>query len=337
MQRIKYLLLASFVSLSALHSFSQQAMPDDVLSDASTRESFLPDALFSAPVYFFIDNYLLHLLSLPSKTEQASLLQQDMVSLRFNEVEFKQSNHSLSSILRLITPTSTFILQENQQDFLSTWIVDNNSIEFRFPKQYDLILGKDKKELTQSFRSDLLAFSCEEEIRTPDLYYDAGKAINDVFPDLGDSYVIPQMKSGRYVQKKGENYDFVLNERMGVESILNLFSDSDLMNRKNKLRITVKGYDTSDSFDYTLNCLTAYMKSHACKAYVGIETETEDKYTGTVFYVNRELMYKHLFYFEFPKSAIKREQEQIVIKAYPYIPINNIGDLYEDVTLELIQ
>lgn len=335
--RITYI-VSLFILLQSVSCFSQTIDREDIVSPSTTSDSrFVPEAFFSSPVYLFIDRYLSQLLSLPTKEQQVGLLREDMVSFKLNYIPLRDSKHSLSFILNLIEPTSTFILQENEKDFRCLWITSDsfNTIELVFPKQYDLILGKDKKELSRSFRSDLLAFNHTVYKDSLDLYFDSNKAIDNVFADLGDSYIIPQMRSGRYVQKKGDDYDFVLNERMGEESLLNLFTDADLMKRSNMLQLTVKGYDTSDSFEYTLDRLCAYMKEHKCKAYLGIETVDENEYTGTVFYVNRDLMYKHLFYFKFPKTAIKREQDIITIKVYPYIPINNIGDLYEDVSLEL--
>jgi hypothetical protein len=151
-----------------------------------------------------------------------------------------------------------------------------------------------------------------------------------VYADMGDTYIIPQMQSGRFMQKKGLGYDYIFNERMGAESLLNLFTYADEMNRKNKLQLTVKGYQLSREFPFGLDRLCAYMKAQQCTAYMGIETQTDTLYTGTAVYVNRDLMYMHLLYFKFPKEAFKRDGIPVYATLYPYIPINNIATLYDE-------
>jgi len=328
--------------LTNIVCFSQEEAETDSLSNnAIAREALFPEVLFSSPVFRFIDRYLNHLSALSSQSSRLNLLHEDMVSLKFNGNEARNSNVPINIMLNQITPATTFVIRENEKSFQAQWLINGElgTIEFAFPKQYDLILGKDKKELTEQFASDLQQFASEYNAHIYPLDYDeAAFEEVDVLAELGKSYLIPQMRSGRYIQKREDGYNFVLNERMGEESLLNLFSNADQMNRANRLKLIIKGYhNASDTIDYQLDRLCAYMKAQACKAYLGLETETEYEYTGTVFYVNTELMYKHLFYFRFPKTALQREQDEITIKVYPYIPINNIGDLYEDVTLEINQ
>jgi hypothetical protein len=290
-----------------------------------------------SPAYTFAKRYFAELLSKQTKQEQLNLLSEDMLILKINGRDWKESRIALASILPEINADTPLSIRESEKEFQFIWLVneDRQTVEFRFPKQYNLILGKDKKELTQSFQSDLEAFQWEGAVKIIPREGNTTDSLNGVYADLGDIYMIPQMKSGQYIQRKGDRQDFVLNERMGIESLLNLFTNADVMNRKNELNVNVRGYNTNDTFDYTLDRLCAYMKAQNCTAYVGLETEDDKEYTGTVFYVNRELMYKHLVYFRFPKTAFMREQEKVNIKVYPYIPINNIADLYEDAPKEM--
>jgi len=288
--------------------------------------------IFSQPVDGFIERYFSELSKL-DKAKQLVMLQEDKLSLKVNGKDYKDTKIPWNAILSGIDENTPAVMNENDKEFQMIWLINNekDKVEFSFPKRYDLILGKDKSELTKSFQSDLMNFQYRFMPDTLDDLSGAIDTLTNVRADLGEIYMIPQMKSGRYIQKKGDKYEYVLNERMGEESLLNLFSHSDQMNRSNTLEITVKAFNDDYRFSCTLDRLCAYMKTQGCKAYVGLETENETEYTGTVFYVNRELMYEHLVYFIFPKTALKREQDVVQIHIYPYIPINNIADLYEDI------
>jgi hypothetical protein len=103
------------------------------------------------------------------------------------------------------------------------------------------------------------------------------------------------------------------------------------MKRKNRLQATVKSYRVSEEFPFGIDRLCAYMKARKCTAYMGMETETETEWTGTVMYVNRDLMYLHLLHFKFPKEAFGKENVPVPVTLYPYIPIHNVASLSDDI------
>jgi hypothetical protein len=138
------------------------------------------------------------------------------------------------------------------------------------------------------------------------------------------------MKSGSFLRKRGDTFEYLFNERMGAESLLNLFSHADEMEQNVDLQLTVKGYQLTESFALGLDRLCAWMKVQRCTAHMGVETQTDDGYTGTVMYVNHDLMYMHMLYYIFPTVAFKRDAVPVRATIYPYIPINNIATLYDD-------
>jgi hypothetical protein len=288
------------------------------------------DKRYARPVYGFIERYLLALLLKRNQTEQRYLLREDFVTLKVNGRNFLEGKQPLSLIVHAIDSTSSFRLTGDSSHFRAQWSLTHEDIELSFPKQYDLILGRDKKELAASFQVELESFV----YRKPDTDYRPLSAYSvpasDVYADMGDICIIPQMQSGRFMQKKGLGYDYIFNERMGTESLLNLFTYADEMGRKNKLQLTIKGYQLSREFSFGLDRLCACMKAQECTAYMGIETRTDTLYTGTVVYVNRDLMYMHLLYFKFPNGAFKQDEIPVCATLYPYIPINNIATLYDD-------
>jgi hypothetical protein len=293
------------------------------------------DKRHALPVYNFIERYCLALLLKASQAQQVYLLREDVVSIFINGKKFPDGKQSIAQIMQWIEPACPFRLVGEASLFKAQWLINDGkgSIEISFPKQYDLILGKDKKELTTSFRSELEAVVYQPAIQTLEQFiYPVFQYIpsQNIYADKGESYLIPQMKSGKYLQKKGVGYEYVFNERMGEESLLNLFTNADELKNPMKLRLKVTGYQVSEEWIYSMDRLCTYMKDNKCTPYVGIETQTETEYTGTVMYVNRDLMYKHLLYFQFPVEAFKQDETIIQATIYPYIPINNIATLYDE-------
>ena len=116
------------------------------------------------------------------------------------------------------------------------------------------------------------------------------------------------------------------------ESMLNLFTQADAMDKNFTLDLAVKGYTYYSQTKCPLSKFSSYMRNIGCQAYVGMETIEKEKLTGTVFFVNRQLMYEHMLYFEFPRHLFKQVTGEISVQLYPYIPIGNIGNLYDGET-----
>lgn len=290
------------------------------------------DKSFATPVYEFIERYFLALLLKKNKREQEYLLKEDFVMLSVNGKEYIKTDYSLSSLLQAINPATPFTLNSEEHHFNAVWLIHDGKDELKlsFPKQYDLILGMDKKELVLSLLKDLEQFNYTLPYEEFNPYFFQVDTIRNIYVETGGNYILPSVVSGKFLHRRGINYTYIYNERMGEESLRNLFSNADEMKQKNRIKLTVKGYKLSDTFDYTIDNLCAYMKAHACTAYIGMEEISEKEYKGTVFYINRDLMYKHLLHFHFPVEAFKKQDVPIVATLYPYIPINNIGTLYDD-------
>lgn len=266
------------------------------------------DKSFATPVYEFIERYFLALLLKKNKREQEYLLKEDFVMLSVNGKEYIKTDYSLSSLLQAINPATPFTLNSEEHHFNAVWLIHDGKDELKlsFPKQYDLILGMDKKELVLSLLKDLEQFNYTLPYEEFNPYFFQVDTIRNIYVETGGNYILPSVVSGKFLHRRGINYTYIYNERMGEESLRNLFSNADEMKQKNRIKLTVKGYKLSDTFDYTIDNLCAYMKAHACTAYIGMEEISEKEYKGTVFYINRDLMYKHLLHFHFPVEAFKK-------------------------------
>ena len=322
----RIMIICFFITLTQTHCHSE--VSGDI---TRLRLPILEEGHYLSPVYTFLGNYFDKLVTLKSKKEQLAMLKTHRVELKINDISFESRKESLPLILQMITPDIPLMIRDQEKIIQVFWMVNENKdlIELVLPKQYDFLLEKDKKELTDLFQEELEKFQYVYTEEDHIYEFESVKTINNLYADLGEIYQIPQMKSGRYLQIKGGQFEYILNERMGEESLLNLFSHADQMNRKNILNINMNGYDKNFKFSYTLDRLCAFMKAQNCKTFLGIET-IDREYTGTVLYVNQLLGYKHLLHFRFPNTAFFKENDVIEVKMYPYIPISNIEKLYDE-------
>lgn len=118
------------------------------------------------PVYQFIERYWLDLL-LQTHTDQMNSMRGDFVVIRVNGGNFSVSGYTVKDILQQIDLYTPFSLQSDTAAFKVTWHPQGtiNGIEMVFQKQYDLILGKDKKELSHLLVRDLQAYKQKAEKR----------------------------------------------------------------------------------------------------------------------------------------------------------------------------
>lgn len=291
------------------------------------------DSKYPQVVLRFLERYLLSLVLKENPSEQQDLLRQDFVKLYVSGHDYATDPSGLKLAVSRLFGISSFILQEDSLLFEAKWLQENTEIlRIRFPKQYDLILGKDKKELTALFIEDLSRFFGEKISTIDDSNYTAYLWYENLFEKITGSYILPQVKSGSYIQKTAIGSILLFREDFPNESMLNLFTQADAMDKNFTLDLAVKGYTYYSQTKCPLSKFSSYMRNIGCQAYVGMETVEKEKLTGTVFFVNRQLMYEHMLYFEFPRHLFKQVTGEISVQLYPYIPIGNIGNLYDGET-----
>lgn len=289
------------------------------------------EKIYSPEVYDFIERFFL-LFALQTEDGRKNLLRQDHLRLNVNGRDYSSARVAPCSLLQAVDVESPFALNADSSCFYASWQGIGLKVDFVFPKQYDLIFGKDKRMLTEELPSRLESVS--DPVAMDKLDFDLSSfqrtALKDVYFDSEGTFLIPQMKSGTYLQRTKEGFDYLFDERFPEESMLNLFTGAFRMDIPMEADLTVKGYRYDSASLITLKRLTAFMDGTGCKAYVGIETVSEGEITGTVVYFNWDLMYEHLLCFRFPCRGFHDKREKAKLVLYPYIPLNNVENLYDD-------
>ncbi|CCY92049.1 putative uncharacterized protein [Bacteroides sp. CAG:1076] len=291
------------------------------------------EKVFHPAVYDFIERTFLHLSLLQMKSQREVLLRQDQLSLLINGLNYKDCSVDFCSILNVLDLKYPFSLTADSAKYRASWQGVGMKVDLLFPKQYDLLLGYDKYELTQRLITNLSLRHQTDFRGTPVKWKESSlqKIKGNVFYDRGDVFMIPQMKSGTYLMKKGTAWSYLFNAYFPEESALNLFSHAHQMHFSLSFSLAVKGYNSSAAKSIDLADFVSLMLSEGCRPYVGIETVDAKQITGTVVYLNRDLMYEHLLYFQLPLEVFhKKENVRIKAVLHPYIPLNNLENLYAD-------
>lgn len=339
-ERIKQMLLDAEtrgLPIAGRDTFSLGMLCPDQRGWAVYRDSLLVDmglCLFPkemdrtpAPeIYTFAERYALALLLKGNHAGQVRLLETDEVKLRIGNRSFAETKLPFSLVATSWMINQMPVTLRTDSNYIEVaWGTGANRVALFFPKQYDLILGQDKMELTHSFFEMLDRFWQPPLLPPYPINEHADEAA--IHFEDGGKYWIESVRAGNYKDQTGR---YIFDERFPQESLANLFEQADQMGKSHWIRLTVKGYHYRQTRFFPLSRWCALMREKQCRAYTGIETEIKGvQYTGSVFYINRNLMYKHLFHFRFPARAFRQEDVLIEAEVYPYIPINNIETLYD--------
>lgn len=283
-------------------------------------------------VYSFIQRYLLNLLILDKKDDVINELKHDNIKLLVNGTEFKEMNLSIDKIISMIKKDSPFNIKSDLHRYNFSWILDQgkSSIEFVFPKQYDLISGKDKKEMGETFKNELEIFEYNTKLKDIDIRDYQKTDHTRIMANYGGFYMINQMRNIVYIDQYNGNIKYLYNIKYPVESLNNLFNISHYMDYDFYLDINMRYYGSKKNFTYPLSKLTSFMETEQCIAYVGIEDFNDEKIKGTVLYVNEDLKYNHMLFFEFPIKAFSDNLIPIKVDMNTFIPTNNVENLFND-------
>ncbi|MBQ8673276.1 MAG: hypothetical protein IJ511_04385 [Bacteroides sp.] len=292
-----------------------------------------------SPVYNFVERYLLELALLKEDARILQALREDKVRLKIGST-LPSSNicSRLLSILPRVKSCPSFIITTDNQYYTASWSEGgSNLLYLRFPIQYELLWGMNKKEVESRFHQDLLYFqeahrqdadtASEEE----DAYWaDYLTALNDSCYLLeGECYGVESMNSNRYYKKRADGrFTLLYDARYPEESVRNLFLSG--QGKRVKVSVCQRLYGRKkQEFDTTLAQLMAFFKALGCTAYIGIESMEGYRATGGLTLLNPAAGYCHLLYFDMDlRTLIRPGDFTVKAELYGYVPTHNINNLF---------
>ena len=287
-----------------------------------------------SPVYRFVERYLLELYLRRELPTPEQRLQEDRVTLRFPAHTGNSLRDDIARHLpRFDDRTSLLVLTDNHRYTVSIYRERKALFVMRFPIRYELLWGMNKVEAENGLYESLLRYQSPHPKPVPPLAADVQTAMRPAEDGClmlpGDSYVIASVNSNRYyLEAPDGSCRPVFGPDHAEASMRNLFLLPDLA-ADVTATVTQRLYGRrTREFDVSLHHLLSFCRTEGCETYVGIETCTEERVTGTVVLLNPSYGYCHQLYFEADIGLLEHpDRHPLRLELYAYVPTHNIGKL----------
>lgn len=198
--------------------------------------------------------------------------------------------------------------------------------EMSAPRSYELIVGKNKKEIENDFIKEITNFT-EPDISlqsSPDWGFIDSLAL---YTENGASFYIPEIAFKRYYRKNEQGYSLLVDPIFPEESAYNLFL-SDRVSGQYTLQLKLRKYGfKKESFEISLKKWIHFCEHTGCECYVGIEKIDNENIYAAIFAVNTIMQYNHLLYVTIDQELLTKQTGNIKGELHVYIPTNNIKEL----------
>ena len=235
--------------------------------------------------------------------------------------------NSLENSLQIAQMDSVeYVMSKDSLTWISEWRVKDSNFMLRFPANYDLISGMDKKEIEAVFAGQLQSFQCKG-VTTP----------------LVKGYLgnLEQLNRSNYVLRGKELFIKAMNNNVyfGVlydrnypeESIANLFNDPDPQRSKGlDLQIRQAAYGgESLLYKIKLSDFQCFMGDDY-EVFTGIEKCSVETAEFSVIYKSKWYNCYHLLYVQTTPQILFDKTEPLKAIFYTFIPNQNIKNLYKE-------
>jgi len=235
--------------------------------------------------------------------------------------------NSLENSLRLASMKNVeYIMTKDSLSWTSSWKDENSSFVLRFPANYDLISGMDKKEAEIDLAKQLQSFQC------------SGISMPSAKGDLGE---LKQLNRSNYVLQGNELFIKAMNSNVYFqvlydrnypeESIANLFNYPDQQRTKGlDLQIEQIAYG-GDSLTYRIKLFNFQcFMGDDYEVFTGIEKCTDKVAEFSVIYKSKWYNYYHLLSIKTTPEILFDKTEPLQAVFYTFIPNQNIKNLYKE-------
>ncbi|MBS6225180.1 hypothetical protein [Parabacteroides johnsonii] len=198
--------------------------------------------------------------------------------------------------------------------------------EMSVPRSYELMVGKNKKEIENDFIKEITDFA-EPDISLQDPP-DFGLTDSlSLYTENGPSFHIPEIAFKRYYRKDEQGYSLLVDPVFPEESAYNLFL-SDRVSGQYTLQLKLRKYGfKKESFEVSLKKWIYFCEYTGCECYVGIEKVDNGKIHAAIFAVNTIMQYNHVLYVTITQESLTRQEGDITGELHVYIPTDNIKEL----------
>jgi hypothetical protein len=256
-----------------------------------------------------------------AETMQLTFYLQDQ-DLRFGVIK------DFDDLLSFINTSTHFTLAKNNYLFFAEWKNNEQVLKLKFPNDYQLITGRNKKELDDElFKSigNMLVLN-----PSPDKTEISDRAI--------DSFPVPVITGSKFLNLLSSDvfYRHVANDSILVFdqgsiplSVPNLFLNNRLSGGRT-LVITQNLYgQRTITYNISLLKFKSFFETDFTN-FIGMERNEPDLIEGTLVIYHKYFNFIHMLHFKTNSSEIFSNSGNIMADFYSNIPLHNVSDLFKD-------
>ncbi len=287
-------------------------------------------AQYPSIAYLFIERYFLDLYLLKDESAITRQMGEDKVHLRFgNMIPKSKMQERLAILIPLASKSHSLTI--NSENNVNTVTCNNekgNLFEARFPSDYQLLSGMNKKECESSFYTSLLAFTDEPTDIPAATPHALEKIGSNCYMQKGETYQIDAMNTHRYYASQDGKFKQLADINRAEQSIHNIFTLQ--TDKRIEANITLRLYGHKKiEFSMPLHKLLGFCKTNGCRIFAGIESADSLQVKGTAILLNSVDGYNHLLAFEVSPNVLDRPEEYAMkVNFHIFTPNHNIETLF---------
>lgn len=285
------------------------------------------ESKFEKTIVKFLERALLRLSLEKSLNDLIYTAEEMQIKILIQENELRFSTISgLLDLMHVINTSNQFILSQTGVSFNVEWNSSIGTIRMIFPNNYQLITGKNKKELDEEILKNLAEISMETASIIPS--FDS-KLANDSLPICiakGSDY-LNRLSSDVYYKFNKKDSILVFDKKFISYSVSNLFQKKQLSGNRT-LSLNQKLYGKrSVTLNLYLQKYISFFESDY-ETFCGLESQNQKNIKGTVIIRHKYFNFIHLLYFDSNSTEIFSDEGKINADFYPNIPMHNVNNLF---------
>lgn len=262
------------------------------------------------PLINFVERYLLEY-NLPAEISKERMLERD-------KVEYKVAPNIKPSDIGY---NDGFAYKaESLKTYAVTWERNGKALlKLTFPMDVQLIMGCTAIEMEKDLTKKISEM--------PNTKIKLSEIDSKLLQGKSDHFITPDINNKLYVKGKGSNVQLIYKASEPLQSVNNfaITGSAPEMIGVN-LTLDLYGYNKQE-ISITYPQLVRFLKAEGCEIYFGIKKHSKTMVEGTLFAVQKNLGYCHVFKLDIPKSIFKSKPEgKVAARMYPYVPQHNISN-----------
>lgn len=279
----------------------------------------------------FLERILLELTLEENRGKLKEKLAEYKIDLSLNQVPLGGLIFSkLSYGIKEINDESAFTLTRDTLNYYASW---NNkglsTFAMKIPSNYELILGKDKKELDDELAQNLKLFSCSRNLNEGKIDVSALEKGKEFSTLKGEYLFLKELNSNTYFTSTDtDTTRWLYDKNYPKESFSNFFYHGDPHSNSIQARILHRQYGKeTDQFTIPLNELICYFRKDF-QTYIGFEKTENPDLTVVVLFYNKNCNYLNMLWIKAKSADIFSDNSIINAELFSYIPSHNIKNLF---------